>query len=442
MTTSSTAAPRKPVAKHVPLVMYEEDEIIVAQQHERVLRRLLKDKDVEVGHAESSDVLGLAKLRLTNLTDAEARLAPTEISTLLRGEEEKEALAEWQLVHPRPNSDVPIDQILWALRAVFAARCSGWTPTLGKNRFVGQVHGVGEVIHGGGGDPQAVDKADINPFAAKARDTAPGSGVRVGVLDTGIHSHAWLAGSWTAGIDDTVTSPADSFADGHATFITGLVLSQAPGATVRVRKVLENGTANSWDVAKAIVEFGNSGLDVLNLSFACYTEDGEQPMALAAAIDRLDPNLVVVAAAGNHGEAGKEDGFTKADNDKPAYPAAFDDVIAVGAANDDGKRASFSPNGWWLDLNAPGDKVTSTYLPEVKPGKGGSTIKFRDSFARWSGTSFAAALVTGAVAAKIEPGHKTGRQAVREIFDSLASPSGEPDLGSPEPPFLKLWPPS
>ena len=85
------------------------------------------------------------------------------------------------------------------------------------------------------------------------------------------------------------------YPEGHATFVTGCILSQAPEAMVQVRRVLgADGTAESWDVAEEIVRFGRD-LDILNLSFVCHTEDGEAPLVLAAAIERLDPYLVVVA---------------------------------------------------------------------------------------------------------------------------------------------------
>src|SRR5437764_809280 len=169
-----------------------------------------------------------------------------------------------------------------------------------------------------------------------------GQRVTVGVLDTCIAAHPWLEGGWTAPRDQTILprrSGPYRPQQGHATFVTGLILRQAPGATVRVRPVLnEAAVANSWDVAKAIVEFGRTGgLDIMNLPFVCYTEDGQPPLATSTAIDRLDPNIVVVAAAGNHGKDP-----SNFDRRRPAWPAALDRVVAVGAT--DGKRiADFTP---------------------------------------------------------------------------------------------------
>ena len=327
-----------------------------------------------------------------------------------------------------PPPTATLDQVLWSLRTLIGAESAGWSPTMGKNRLVGQTHGVGRINHGGGGDPEPVDP----PVSRAARSVGPGRGVRVGVLDTGLYPHEWLAGGWAARFSDRVVDDdVLLYADGHATFIAGLILGQAPGATVEVRRVLEStddpdtdASADSWTVAEAIVEFGRSGLDVLNLSFVCYTEDGEPPLVLSRAIGRLPPDLVVVAAAGNHGAATRPDpadGSTDRHNPavKPGWPAALDDVIAVGAVTRAGELASFCPDAPWIDLLAEGEDLTSTYLQDARPARGKQPVTF-DGWARWSGTSFSAALVSGAVAASTEPTRTSAGSAMADILAALA----------------------
>lgn len=397
-----------PPALRQPLVKFEPEDIIVGLDHQVRVRAVLGAFGIVCSEEESSELLGLAKMKISDVD----RAAQVLVSHVQQSAEAQ----QWREEYPRPSSTSSLDQLLWGLRGVFAARYSGWSPTIGKNRYVGQVHGVGEVNHGGGGDPEPVTTGV--PLGARA--SAPGRGVRVGVLDTAIYAQPWLAGGWLAPYDNTVVStPVSSYAQGHATFVTGLILSQAPGATVEVRGVLdETGQADSWSVAKAIVELGRTGLDVLNLSFTCYTEDGQPPMVLAAAIDRLDPDLVVVAAAGNHGRA-QEDGpgFTEDDSRKPAWPAALDDVVAVGATTADGAVADFSPDAPWVDVLAPGVDLVSTYLPKVKRPKA-KVVGFND-YARWSGTSFAAALVSGVIAAETVPDRVSSRQALRRVLSDL-----------------------
>jgi hypothetical protein len=55
-----------------------------------------------------------------------------------------------------------------------------------------------------------------------------------------------------------------------------------------------------------------------------------------------------VAAAGNEG------------TDAPIFPAACEGVLAVGATDSDGTRASFSNWGPWVDVAAPGAMMWST----------------------------------------------------------------------------------
>jgi hypothetical protein len=327
--------------------------------------------------------------------------------------------------HPRPpgREDQALNRILWHLRAGFAHRYSGWYPTVGKNRVVGRVEGVGEVSHGGGSAPRAI--AGPGPWAT-VRHASPGEGVGVAVLDTALRPHRYLAGAWLGGPDDIswaggpdgAAAAGDDVPDaeaGHATFVAGLVLRPAPGARIHARRVLgDDGTADSWATARAIVAAGRSGIDILNLSLVCYTSDGEPPLVLAAAMDRLDPDVVVVAAAGNHGE--RVD-----DRQRPGWPAGLDDVVGVGATDADGEPSRLNPDGPWIDVLAPGDPVESTYLSggvRVWDDERRRMVREFGGYASWGGTSFAAALVSGAVAAHTRPGRVTAREACDELLSA------------------------
>jgi membrane-anchored mycosin MYCP len=205
----------------------------------------------------------------------------------------------------------------------------------------------------------------------------------------------------------------------------------------------QNGRAESWDVAKKIVELGRTGLDVLNLSMVCYSEDDQPPLTLAAAIDRLDPEILVVAAAGNHGcERPDEEPRSEKDRRRPAWPAALDDVIAVGAAKQDGTAAPFTPGmAPWIDVLATGVDVESTYLRGLVKfdltGKNHETRLFEGS-ARWSGSSFAAALVSGAIAARTVPGRTPARAAWEALLHEFPDHRGQEADGRQTPRSLPL----
>jgi membrane-anchored mycosin MYCP len=411
-------------------------ELVVALEHVGVVTGALQDHlGVPVAEIDRSPDLGLA-LVLLESTD-EAAAAQVE-QALAANAAEAEKTGRWP-ARPAPGQEpppkTPMDRFLRGLRTHFADEYAGWAPTIGKNRLVGHVEGGGHISHGGGSDPQ------MSTWKPDLRVARPGLGTRVGVLDTSVAEHDWLAGRWIGSPQDVLATLGEGEAypaiAGHGTFVTGLVLRMAPGCLIEARRVLSDadGQAESWEVAKAIVDLGRAGIDVLNLSMVCYTEDGQPPLALAAAIDRLDPEIVVVAAAGNHGSTRRKLGhLTEVDLRKPAWPAALDDVIAVGAAEIGGAEAGFTPRrAPWIDVLADGVDVDSTYLHgdvRVDLTLQTKTEKPFDGFAQWSGSSFAAALVSGAIAARTVPGRTTARAAWQALLAEFPDDRGEALEGS------------
>ncbi len=381
---------------------YKRDEILVATPHRERVEEVLRQAGATLGESESSEELGLALLQVQNVKTAAAWL-------------ENGAGPEYSKNAPQSTGVHDLDPLLAALRAHFKARHGGWSPTIGKNRFLGPVFGGdGAVHHSGGGEPSKVAATDQLP----ARKAGAGAGVVVGVLDTYIAPHPWLEGGWVADPEQQLPrQPVYAPADGHATFVTGLILAQAPSATVRVRQVLGTGGrgAYAWNVAKEIVTLGRSGIDILNLSLLCQTEDGGEPLVLRTAVNKVPPGVVVVAAAGNHGaeNPGQAVDGQGATTNGPVYPAALPEVVAVGASTQTGTVASFTPrDAEWIDLIALGEGVVSTYLDALveldhRP------VRF-NGWARWSGSSFSAAGVSGAIAARINKG-VTAPEALRTV---------------------------
>lgn len=408
-------------------------EIVVALPHLDQVRHVLTLAGVDVRVVKRSAALDLALLSVPD-----AKTAAKQVSTWLRTH---------GISRPKKRPTGPaVDRLLGGLRAYFADRHAGWTPTMGKNRLVGAVYGGGGAIsHGGGGAPTKRSGALLE------RGSGPGQGVRIGVLDTALAPRPWLSGGWVAGYSDLLPK-ADTYSEGagHATFVTGLVLSQAPGATVVVGKVLSQDkkgeyTADCWTVAEAIVEMGRSGIDVLNLSLVCYTEDGRPPLLLSTAVSTLGRDVVVVAAAGNHGAVDRPDpeaseSDQRRERSKPTFPAALDGVVAVGAADKVGQPAPFTPlNKYWIDLLAPGVDVLGPYVCGKvtfdDPAK--TPIDF-EGLACWSGSSFAAALISGAIAAGVQPGRVTARQALENIRETVRAGRRGPIPVPYTPPFVPL----
>lgn len=217
---------------------------------------------------------------------------------------------------------------------------------------------------------------------------ATGSGVIVAVLDTGVDAtHPALAARIAAGGYDVIDGDADPSesangldddanglvdeAFGHGTYVAGLVAMLAPDARILPVRVLDSdGVTNPWRILQALDRAVAGGARVVNLSLG-----GEY---IGPIVDRWvkqysDAGVIFVAAAGN--EATTEMRY-------PAYLQGVVGVTAIDGAT--GKVATFANRGSWIDVAAPGVRVTSTF-----PG---------GRYATWGGTSASAPVAAGALA--------------------------------------------
>ena len=317
---------------------------------------------------------------------------------------------------PGPPAVDLVDAVLADVRVYFQERAGGWVPEIGKNRDLNGIVGFPQSQPHGFGEPVLATAGEwLRPGPPGA-----GRGVRVGVLDTAIFAHPDLAGHYLA--ETTYRPPATAVAGwaGHATFIAGLIVAQAPAAELRMRAVLDNATgkATAWDTARSMAALATDGLDILNVSLGCRTADGDAPLVLRRAVEVLGRRTLIVAAAGNHAQSS----FAF----QPSFPAALPGVLAVGAAYSGGSPpadlALFSPALPWVDCVALGVDLVSTYLADAKvpthsPSGDEQETTFH-GYASWSGTSFAAAQVTGAVARRMSEAGESAQEAVAHLLDT------------------------
>jgi subtilisin family serine protease len=305
-------------------------------------------------------------------------------------------------------ADVPYDEVAGSLAELESAG-DEWRQAIAPNMLMSvPVEGQPRMWHG-------FDGAEPAPRKLPDRtDSTSGAGVLVGLIDTGIRQHPWLSGAFLAAPDDF--EPIDVDGDnaleeqaGHGTFVAGLVLQQAPAASIWVEKALDTeGDGFTADVSAAAIRLAQRRVHILNLSLGCFADQSTFRAVVdhvVATVHRINPDLVVVAAAGNLEEGQSTQEF---------WPAALPNVVGVGALKDgDGYQwAEFSNRGEWVDFAAPGEDLVSTYL-KYKPHKGGGP-RFR-GWATWSGTSFATAVVSGAIARTMTENRESARDAVERL---------------------------
>ncbi|MGV9776561.1 S8 family peptidase [Streptosporangium sp. NPDC003464] len=258
---------------------------------------------------------------------------------------------------------------------------------------------VGQPLFFGGPASRPFPAAPPSPPGAPE---AAADAVTVAIPDTGLTAHPWWREQpWFLRQRREAAEPPDSDGDGeldtqagHGTFIAGLVLRSAPGAWLRPLRVLDGrGVGDEAGLLRVLARLRTEPPQVLNLSFGGHTFDDRPSPLVEAALAGLT-GTAVVACAGNTA------------SDRPFWPAALPRVIAVGALDAAEEAAApFSAHGPWVDACARGEWLTSSFLDHGA---------FR-GYARWSGTSFAAAVVSGAIAAAARD--RTPQEAAAHVLD-------------------------
>jgi thermitase len=234
--------------------------------------------------------------------------------------------------------------------------------------------------------------------------------VLVAVIDTGINwNHSDLAANYVPLGYDWVNNDSDPMDDhGHGTHCAGIiaaVLNNSEGiaglAQVRImaeKGLDQNGEGYEDDLANAIIHAVDKGANILSNSWGAYEENALLYEAVKYAYEK---GALIVAAAGNSAW------------DIKAFPAGYDEVIAVTATDTSDNPASFTNFGDWVELAAPGVNIYSTVL--------------NNSYAYKSGTSMACPHVSGVAALAWSQFPNATRDWVRLWLRSTADDLG--DLG-------------
>ncbi|MBE9912796.1 peptidase S8 [Paenibacillus donghaensis] len=196
--------------------------------------------------------------------------------------------------------------------------------------------------------------------------------VIVGIVDTGADlNHPDLQGRLLNGYNviNPDSDPDDDVGHGtHVSGIIGAIVNNNEGVAgiswynkmLPVKALDKSGSGTTYAVAEGIIWAADNGAKVINMSLGNYADSQFLHDAVKYAYDK---DVVLVAASGND------------NTERPGYPAAYPEVLAVAATDSNMKRASYSNYGDYIDVAAPGTSIASTY-----PG---------NQYAALSGTSMA-----------------------------------------------------
>ncbi|MCR8636022.1 S8 family serine peptidase [Paenibacillus radicis (ex Xue et al. 2023)] len=237
-----------------------------------------------------------------------------------------------------------------------------------------------------------LDVTHISSLWAKVSE-AQRKQIKIAIVDTGVDlNHPDLKDSLLANEGANFITPSSSPNDdhGHGTHVAGIaaaitnnslgIAGAAGSARIIPIKALDNaGDGTTLSISKGIIWAADHGANIINLSLGGTNAD---PYLQDSILYAQQKGAVIVAASGNYG------------SDQVDYPAAYPNVIAVGALAKPSAAdmthperysyASFSNKGTALDVVAPGDAIYST-LPNGQYGT-------KD------GTSMATPFVTGLAA--------------------------------------------
>ncbi len=210
-----------------------------------------------------------------------------------------------------------------------------------------------------------------------AQAIATGASITVAIIDNGVDfthpylSSRLLADGWDFISDDNNPGFETGEFSSHGTFVSGLIALIAPDCQLLPLRAFDgDGSGNTYAIAEAIYYAIGQSADVINMSFGSV----ESSQIMVQACNKAILNGVsMVAASGNNS------------HDIPTYPAALPGVIAVSGINAEDSLAAFSNYGDYIDVCAPAVDLYSTLAGENEWGT-------------WSGTSFAAPIVTASCA--------------------------------------------
>lgn len=227
-----------------------------------------------------------------------------------------------------------------------------------------------------------------------------GAPVKVAVLDSGVE---FLAGFPVKRSINLVKDEQElpyymNDMTGHGTAVADIIHRVCPSAQIYSVKVMDaKNRGRLSDIVAGIYWCIEQDVDIINMSFGTSVKSDILEKAIQAAEEH---GILMVSSAGNGGTGSAVE-----------YPAAFDEVIAVGAVDTGAEKTEESATGEEIELAAPGKQIMAKSL------LGLNTVT--------SGTSMAAPHVAGAAALLMMESQYRDAAFIRKVLQKSSNPLGD-----------------
>jgi len=195
------------------------------------------------------------------------------------------------------------------------------------------------------------------------------SSIKIAVLDTGVSYENYGAyvqapdlanTNFVSGYDFVNEDSHPNDDNGHGTNITEIIAAStnnAKGITgiafnvsiMPIKVMNQDGEGEIADLISGIEWAINHGADIINMSIGTGEEEFYSPDLYNIVKSANNSGIIMIGSTGNDG------------NNRIYYPAAYPEVIAVGASNSANNLSSFSNYGQGIDLVAPGSNIWAEY---------------------------------------------------------------------------------
>lgn len=267
------------------------------------------------------------------------------------------------------------------------------------------------VSAGTGWQLRGIDETGVPPGVMRAA-----AHVEIAVIDTGADISVPEIGARTSGSYDARNGTSDvQDANGHGTFVASIAAAYGGDARLLVIKAGSSSGAFTDATESVAIRYAvRHGARIINLSIGGPSTSTTERAAIRYAVAH---GVLVVTAAGNDHAMGNPVEYPAALVQPVGSKGVGGSGLVVAASTDGGRHAAFSGSGSWISIAAPGIRVYGA----LGPGR----------YGYGSGTSFAAAEVSGAAALVWAANPALTALGVAHVLEQTASGHGSwtPELG-------------